>query len=116
MDAWYGEQRSGWDIAIEQETDQRTRENKISGLKELGLFNLGQRGLKTVYKNTASEEKVIRKFKELISGLILMQFSRLPQHQSCFYILYTIPCLFRSRLTASPSYEKVVPGGKSSLF
>lgn len=50
---------------LEEETGQRIRERRI--LKELGLFSLGQCGLKTLYKNIAN-----KLFKEFIPDLILM--------------------------------------------
>lgn len=58
-DAWSREQHLSWGIVVEEETDQRTRGEKISELKKLGLFSLEQHELKTVFKNIPSETKVI---------------------------------------------------------
>lgn len=53
---------------LEEETGQTISERKINGLKELGLFSLGQCGLKTLYKNIAPGNKLL---KEFIPDLIL---------------------------------------------
>lgn len=40
----------------------------------------------------------------------------MPQHQSYFYILYTVPCLFETRVTTSPNFESIGPRFSFSLF
>lgn len=62
-DAWFVEQHASWGIVVEEDTNQRTRGKRISELKKLGLFSLGQCELKTVFKNVTSEKKVINSLK-----------------------------------------------------